>query len=190
MTTDIYSIRYPVIVDNLAAFPPRFELCQARFPRSKRSRIRKKWAKDPRNWRSVQVVEPEAAIVDFPDRGTSPVHDAGRSLSHFILLNSAAAEWLMSTAGPVILLPPQNCQAPAACNLPATAAERRNRVLTVMRRVKPPEPLNGIEVPDTLFRFEDRADPEREIFPMIDFRSSATIGPKMGPIGLIRGNFE
>lgn len=68
METDIYSIRYPIIVDNFAAFPPRFESCQVRFPRSKRSRIRKKWAKDRQNWRSVQVVEPEAAIVDFPDR--------------------------------------------------------------------------------------------------------------------------
>jgi hypothetical protein len=190
MTTDIYSIRYPVIVDNLAAFPPRFEPCQVRFPRSKRSRIRKKWAKDRRNWRSVQVIEPEAAIVDFPDRGASPVHDAGRSLSHFIVLNSAAAEWFKNSAGPLILGSPRNYQTPATCELPATTDELQDRVLAVMRRVKPPEPWNGIEVPDTLFRFEDRSDPERETFPMIDFRSSVTMRPTMGPIGLIRGSFE
>jgi hypothetical protein len=186
MTTDIYSIRYPVIVEDLAAFPPRFESCQVRFPRSKRSRIRKKWAKDRRNWRSVQVIEPQAAIVDFPDRGASPVHDAGRSLSHFVLLNSAAAEWLKNSAGPAILGSPQNYQMPETCELPATTAELRDRVLAIMRRIPPPEPWNGINVPDTLFRFEDPADPNQEAFPLIDFRSSATIGP----IGLIRGNYE
>ena len=186
MTTDIYSIRYPVIVDNLAAFPPRFEPCQVRFPRSKRSRIRKKWAKNSRNWRLVQVIEPQAAIVDFSSRGASPVRDAGRSLSYFILLNSAAAEWFKNSAGPVILGSPRNYQTPATCPVPEFTEELRDRLLAVMRRVKPPPPWNGIIVPDTLFRFEDRSDPERETFPMIDFRSSAT----MGPIGLIRGNFE
>lgn len=33
----------------------RVEREQFRFPRSKKRRIRKKWTRDPRNWRSVEV---------------------------------------------------------------------------------------------------------------------------------------
>lgn len=33
-----------------------YEREQFRFPKSKKRRIRKKWAKDPRNWRSVERI--------------------------------------------------------------------------------------------------------------------------------------
>lgn len=39
----------------------QWEDVQWRFPRSKKMRIRQKWAKDRRNWRSVMV--PTAAMV-------------------------------------------------------------------------------------------------------------------------------
>lgn len=38
-----------------------WDLVQWRFPRSKKRRIRKKWAKDKRNWRSVMV--PTAVLL-------------------------------------------------------------------------------------------------------------------------------
>jgi hypothetical protein len=35
---------------------PKTERRQFRFPRSKKKRIRRKWCKDPRNWREVEVL--------------------------------------------------------------------------------------------------------------------------------------
>ena len=50
------------------AFVPFMEQEQFRFPRSKKTRIRKKWAKDPRNWRTKhevkQMVVPQH-IIEF-----------------------------------------------------------------------------------------------------------------------------
>jgi len=39
-----------------SAMVPAFERVQVRFPRSKKVRIRKKWSKDPRNWRTIPYV--------------------------------------------------------------------------------------------------------------------------------------
>jgi hypothetical protein len=61
---------------------------QFRFPRSKRKRIRQKWAKNQRNWRTTHV--PQARIVGT----TILAHPAViASLQHFIR-TSGGTTWL------------------------------------------------------------------------------------------------
>lgn len=52
-------------LQNLEQFYPQAQQRQVRFPRSKRARIRKKWAKRPGNWVAVQPPRQQKVVYDF-----------------------------------------------------------------------------------------------------------------------------
>jgi hypothetical protein len=74
------NLRYPILA-NMIESHYLTERLQVKFPRSKKKRIRRKWAKDQRNWKTVPqgvVYVVDGRMVMHPDLAGKLAEELGR----------------------------------------------------------------------------------------------------------------